>query len=287
MPSPFERFVAPARPGAALWRLALGLGIISAVYIALNLGAALAIVGLTGRPPMTAVPGTTPVSALLMLLSFVPMVLGLILAVRLVHKRDGWSLLGEAWQSDFLRAAGLLILLYSSALLAWHLSGATTLPNLPPLTWVLLLPLAIGATLIQTLAEELLFRGYLLQQLAARFAARWLWFALPSLLFGFAHSQPGLLGDAWIFPVIAATVFGLIATDLTIRHGTLGMAWGLHFATNLFALTVVAAGPSMTGLSLRLAPHPVTELTDAPWLFLVDLLPLLFAWVLLRRRCQP
>lgn len=280
----FERFIAPARPGAALWRLALGFGLIAAVYTGTIFAATFAY-GLVAGLPATAplVPGRTPGGLLLMLASFAPLILGVVLAVRIVHRRDGRSLLGEAWLADFLRAALLLGLFYGGLLWLAHLSGQTTRPNLSPGLWLALLPLSLGAVLIQTLAEELLFRGYLLQQLAARFAARWVWRFLPALLFGAVHSQPGLFGDAWLFPVVAATLFGLIAADLTGRHGNIGMAWGLHFATNFFALTVVATGPAMTGLALRLSPHQVTDLPGMPLLMLADLAPLILAWAILRR----
>lgn len=283
MPPSFASYIAPARPGAALWRTGLGLVLIMVLYLALNLGAALVYTWVTDTRLSSGTAGQTPLSVLIMLGSFLPLIFAVVVVVRVVHHRDGWTLMGAHWGLDFLRAALLLILLHSAGLWLWHLGGGSTRANLDPTTWLLLLPLAIGATLIQTLAEELLFRGYLLQQLAARFVARWVWFALPALVFGFAHSQPTLFGEAWIYPVLAATVFGLIGADLTVRRGNIGMAWGLHFATNLFALTVVAAGPVMTGLALRSAPHQITELADRPWLLVGDLVPLLIAWTILRR----
>lgn len=280
----FESYLKPVHAGAALWRLILGIFVITAVYLAGALGGVSAYVYFGGAPIDLTVPGRTAEEVLLLLVSFGPLILGIWLAAVMVHRRDLSSLMGEGWAEDFLRATLLLGLLYGGFLGLSHMSGLRTLPNMPLGAWLAILPLAIAATLIQTLAEEILFRGYLMQQLAARFTARWIWFAIPSLLFGAAHTEPDLYGNAWIYPVLAATLFGVIAADLTTRSGNLGHAWGLHFATNTLALTVIATGPAMTGLALRLSPHQVQDLADAPWMLIGDLSPLIIAWIVLRRR---
>ena len=56
--------------------------------------------------------------------------------------------------------------------------------------WLSFLPLAMAGILLQTGAEELLFRGYLQQQFAARFKSAGPWLILPSVLFGLAHYDP-------------------------------------------------------------------------------------------------
>ena len=54
------------------------------------------------------------------------------------------------------------------------------MPGVPFATWlVFLIPMLLGL-LVQTGAEEIVFRGYLQQQLAARFVARWVSFVFPS-----------------------------------------------------------------------------------------------------------
>ncbi len=52
-----------------------------------------------------------------------------------------------------------------------------------------LLPLTLAGLVVQTGAEELLFRGYLTQQLAARFEARAIWMGVPALAFGAGASR--------------------------------------------------------------------------------------------------
>ncbi len=56
-----------------------------------------------------------------------------------------------------------------------------------------------SACLIQTGAEELVFRGYLQQQLAARFASPLIWMVLPALIFGAVHYDPATAGpNVWL-----------------------------------------------------------------------------------------
>nr|WP_275116165.1 CPBP family intramembrane glutamic endopeptidase [Aliiroseovarius subalbicans] len=95
---------------------------------------------------------------------------------------------------------------------------------------------------IQTLAEELVFRGYLLQQLRARFRSIWIWAVLPSFLFGALHFDPLTYGVNAYFYVLNTTVAGVLACLITIRTGNLGAAAGLHFANNMLVMIMGVAG---------------------------------------------
>ena len=99
-------------------------------------------------------------------------------------------------------------------------------------------------------AEELLFRGYLTQALAARFRSPLAWALVPSLAFGALHWDGAAYGaDAWL-AVAAATAVGLALADVTARTGNLSAAIGLHFANNVAALLVVAMPGPTAALAL-------------------------------------
>jgi len=254
----FAAYVAPARPLSQPWRLALGFALILAVYFGTMAAVGLAIWALRGldhlADSLTRIEtgGGGPVAMLVILGSFAGAWLGVWLALRLLHRRGLRSALGHPPRvlADFVLglvmllgvggALGLLILAFVPPLV----------PALEPRVWLALLPLALLGVLIQTGAEELVFRGYLQQQLAARFSSPLVWMLLPSALFGMAHYAPGETGEnAWL--VVAATaLFGLIAADLTARSGSLGLAWGLHFANNVLAILVISAMPGLDGLAL-------------------------------------
>jgi hypothetical protein len=95
----------------------------------------------------------------------------------------------------------------------------TPLPNTELSLWMSFLPLALVGVLIQTGAEEVLFRGYLQQQLAARFSSPILWMVLPSAIFAALHYQPEVMGDNTWLMMGAVFVFALLAADLTAVTG--------------------------------------------------------------------
>ena len=253
-------FIAPALQRAALWRLILGCGVALAVF-ALTLGAMIgllvAVVGPKALPLWIArlQEPDTPIATLMVLSTFLGMVFAALAAARLLHRRGLLSLIGQNGHvsDDFARGAGIAfaILILS---LAWFLWRNPVEANLAFATWAMLLPLALLAILIQTGAEELLFRGYLQQQLTARFANPLVWMLVPSLLFGLAHFDPAGMGSTAPLMLAAATIFGLLAADLTAKTGSIAAAWGFHFANNCLALLAVAVPGSISGLSLYLTP---------------------------------
>ena len=131
---------------------------------------------------------------------------------------------------------------------------------------------------MQVTAEELLFRGYLQQQLAARFRSPVIWLVLPSAAFGILHFDHGTFGNnAWL--VVAATaVFGLIAGDVTARTGNIGAATGLHAANNFLALFLVAPDGYLTGTNLFVFPFHVSDAAAVRPFLVLDLLSLLAAY---------
>ena len=105
---------------------------------------------------------------------------------------------------------------------------------------------------MQSAAEELAFRGFLMQSLAARFRSPVVWWLLPALLFGALHWNPAELGANAGLGVLASTVVGLALADVTARTGNLSAAIGLHFANNVMAMLVVALPSPVSGLALYL-----------------------------------
>jgi len=279
-PPPFDAFVAPARGRVQLWRLGGGLAVIFAVHFAVAAGVFALLVRLVPPGRLTAETiGDTPLVMTLLLFSFAGLALGTWGAVRLLHRRGLASLIGHGPTAlrHFVLGAGALMAVNLGALaLVGPRLGLE--PNLAPQVWLMWLPVALVGVLVQTGAEELVFRGYLQQQLAARFASPLLWMVAPSLAFGLLHHDPVNMGaNTWT--VVALTgVFGLMAADLTARSGTLGLAWGLHFANNCFALLVVSPAGTLSGLALYGTPFGLDDTTVMRALLLGDLALLLAVW---------
>ncbi len=282
-----EGFIAAARRRPEIWRLLLGSVIAFAVYM---LGI-FAIVGLAWRQLgagevslETVVAADEPETLLILLTTFIGMALGPMVAARLLHQRSVGSLFGRApiVLRDFVVATAAVGAVFSVSIFGWFVMF-DALPGMPLAEWLWVLPVALICVLIQTGAEEVLFRGYLQQQLAARFATPVVWMVIPSVAFGLVHFDAASAGASVWIVVFSAALFGFIAADLTAHTGSIGAAWGFHFANNVVALLIIATQGSLTGLALFRTPYAISE-TDVIWpLILVDLAFMLLAWLLVRR----
>lgn len=280
-------FAAPAKRHPQIWRFVLGVVLAFFIYT-LVVGAfvvgAIAYVGFDQLDDMMLdqLPLDTPGMMLVMLATFIGMALGPMVAARMAHARSGWTLFGP--RADMLRdfvLATLVGVILATLSLVLYLWLPLPEPNLSPDLWLRLLPFALLGLLIQTGAEEVLFRGYFQQQLAARFRSPLVWMVLPSVLFGFAHFDPTMGPMAWLV-VLATGTFGLVAADLTARTGTIGAASGLHFANNVLAILFVSPDRDMTGLALYVSPLDPTDLQGTGPLLLIDIGFTLVIWLIVR-----
>lgn len=298
-------FIAPARPKSELWRLFVGLGVAFFVYLALmTLIIAIGVIfsagpevfaqmavwseaGSIGPSPIERGlseigGGRTPFATLVILATFLGMVGGVLVAGLVVHKRGLATMMGPPellWRHGRLAAliaAGVLLL---SGFLAPSLNPEA---NLGFSAWLSVLPAALLLILIQTGAEEILFRGYIQQQLAARFSSPVIWMVLPSVLFAAGHYSPAQYGDNAALVAVAAGLFGLFAADLTARTGSIGAAWGLHFANNAIAIVLVSLEGPLGGLSLYSISEDVLTPDVLRMALLRDMLVLLIIWLCVR-----
>lgn len=282
-----DAYVAPARARPGLWRLFLGLVLVAAAFVAwfVVLVAAIYLVSGEGggQQWMTRLTtANTPTSVLLVLTAIPGLGFGAMLAARLLHARGPATLFGRKRRviRHFSAAAAITLAILAASLLIP--AGYTLMPGLDLALWLSFLPLALVTIAAQAGAEELLFRGYLQQQLAARFASPLIWLLVPSLIFGAAHFDPSAPpGVAWLV-VAAATVFGLCAADLTARSGSIGAAWGFHFANNVAAVLVVALSGNLSGLALYVTPFGADAVDILPPLILRDMATTLVIYAAIR-----
>ena len=210
---------------------------------------------------------------------------GVFVAARLLQNRSLFSIAGEPRElvRQFIRVSlYLLILAGVMLLLPPYQMDAPMEANLPVLIWLALLPFSVLALLLQTSAEEILFRGYIQQSLAARFRHPLIWLVLPSVLFALGHYLPAEAGDNAVLIAIWAGMFGLLMADLTARAGTIGPAVAVHFFNNFTALLLFSSPTSLNGLALYLLPY---EMSDAealrPWMA-VDFAIMIVGWLVAR-----
>ncbi len=279
----FEAFVSDARQRPQLWRLLTGVCLTALIYT-LWTWAVIAIYGWAlGRNRAAAVGlGLTPADVYVLLVSVIGLALGVMLSARFLHRRGSGSLFGSSTTvlRDFILAATVVGTVEGVALVLWSMFHDVE-PGLDILVWLPLLPLSLLIILAQTGAEELAFRGYLQQQLAVRFHSPFFWMLIPSLGFGAAHYSPHVTGgNLWLF-VLGAAFFGLAAADLTARTGSIGAAWGFHFANNTSALLVIGLKGMVPGLALFVTPFSVEDQQGGMMVALV-ILALGAAWFMTR-----
>ena len=253
----FEAFVDRARLGKnGLGRLVAG--ILVAVIVFLVATGIILVLGFLARAALDALSGgegiggagafaefmVTPFGLAVALLTLGGLWLGVWAAVRLIHKRSLGGVTGSEGRidwTDFRKA----FVAFAAIPFALQLATMGFDPELHrnPLPFVEWLPAAIAIAailLVQTSAEEVFFRGYLTQSLAARFRSPWIWAVIPVLVFASLHFKPDV-APALNFAMLAAIAgmaFGF--TWLVTKTGNLGAAMGAHFANNLVAILFVS-----------------------------------------------
>lgn len=279
----FAAFTAPARARPALWRLILGLMLVVGTYAAVVI-ATFSLAPL--MPNDMAWRGTTPLSMSLMMGTFAGAIVGVFLAVRLLHARSPATLFGPPARviRDFGLALGVFAVAQGLNLCLWAwVYDATPVHGLGHvLSW---LPWAALLVLVQTGAEELVFRGYILQQLAARFRNPLIWFAFPPVLFAVLHWDPVTNGALNGLVVVMIGVTGLAWADITRISGSIGGSWGWHFANNAFLMIVLGNMGQMDAFASHATPYAITDMPLLP--ILTDLVTQVAIWLVLRRLLRP
>lgn len=228
-----------------------------------------------------------------MLVPFVFALVALLLCIRFIHARPVRSVLTSRRQFDVRRVA-------VAALLWFIIAGGGVLWAIPAdlityqFTLTEFLPLFVIAMLLlplQIAAEEILFRGYMLQGIARLFA-RPIWpLLIVTVAFAMVHmSNPefenGFVSIAPVY-VMLSLFFGLLA----VLDGGLELPIGAHLANNLFtALILSTSDGAMNTASVfqTQVSHVVTHLW--PLLLAIPVVLLLlhhryrFDWAIMIRK---
>ncbi len=248
---PFERYrYNPARP-ITLPRLIGGtlvaVGVWMVVSLAIIFPAMLQIGDLEQMMSST-------IGMLAMLLTFGGIWIGVWVAQRFVHNDPFGNVLGAEGRlnwSDFNKGfVAVFLTSILSELFIYAIRPEFTRTDFPISTWLMVLIPMLGLCLLQTSAEELLFRGYLTRGLANRFRSPWIWAVLPGIGFVLMHYSGSMSAAdlALVFLTIGALTIVLVW--LVYATGNLGAAFGVHMGNNLFAFMLVGHQDGLTTFSL-------------------------------------
>lgn len=301
--SPFDAYVGNAAEGPnSLPRILLAGLLIVAVWVvgtlvALVVGAALAVLW-SGEPSPSSFNGF--MSALersrlwvpSLLLSVTSLWLGLGMALRLVHRRRLSGLYGVGHRVDKAQfrqglAAGLIVAIVS-VFVGLLIDPEISATGIDPLMWLAVLPFMLVVIFAQSSAEELLFRGYLMQALAGRFRSPWVWALVPTLLFASIHWNPAATFHMNLAGLASIAALAVALALLVWKTGNLGAAFGAHTGNNIVALLFVAPEADYGPLSLfrvRSMSEAGWTVPDAVWSTITGLaMAALLAALLLHRR---
>ena len=180
----------------------------------------------------------------LFLLPFIGMLVMLWVCVTNFHKRPFISLINGFTRVDWKKVGfaalvwGLLAL--ASELISFQLAPDNYIWNFQPSKFFSLFIVAILILPFQTSAEELFFRGYLMQGIGYVSRRPWLGLLITSVAFGLMHManpEIALYGE-WIISYYIGV--GLLLGLITILDDGLEIALGLHAANNIFGAVFVS-----------------------------------------------
>lgn len=270
-------FLALADQGQnAWWRYVLGVVLIVLVWV---IGSALFVAPIV----VGVVAQDTPFGLALILLSFVPMLLMPGLVNRWLHHRPAGALLGPSGRLDWKRIglgaalwaalAGLTVIVEAVLYPGRYVLNAALGERLPfLLTGLVLIP-------IQTSAEEVLFRGYLLQAIGRLTRNPFVLSVINGVLFMLPHLPNPEAANHMLAAALSWFIFGMLFALVTLRSGSLDYALGMHAANNLFTFAVAG----YAGGALPVAPIFITAELDAVYAFisLLAVAPVAY-WLFLR-----
>lgn len=161
-------------------------------------------------------------------------------ALRLLHRRRLSSLMGVtgrlSWHDFASSFAVWFIVGVLSSAFFFATDPTARRGDIELLNWIVaLLPFSL-LILVQSSAEELVFRGYLQQSLAQRFPNWLVWAALPTLVFTLLHWDGVAMPSMNAAVLVSGAVFSAAMTLLVCATGNLGAAFGAHCANNVVAI---------------------------------------------------
>lgn len=260
-PLPFARLGLTGRP--AVWRLLAAAVVMFVLYVViLGSAAGLAILFMPFREIQDAIalfeakPDWNAVSLREMLVTFcvllgsiAPMLPATLIGARLLHGRPMRSFITAArrvnMRAAFLSFGVFMALEVIATVIDYAIEPAGYSFVLNPGRYLVFLPFVLVLLPLQVLAEEVLFRGYLLQAVGRFTANRLALVAIPAGIFAVIHfANPEAIAGG----VAALGYYVIMAsylTWITIKGNGLEYAFGLHLANNLTVFSILgnAAAP--------------------------------------------
>ncbi|MBN2617620.1 MAG: CPBP family intramembrane metalloprotease [Spirochaetales bacterium] len=168
-------------------------------------------------------------------ISFIPFLLSIILIEIIYHKKK-YSVNAKRIVFGFLIWIGILVLGLTYQILFFNDNLKNTYIYNDTIKFFFL---SLIFTPIQTITEEIIFRGYLLRFLQSIKKGIVFPLIVSSLIFASLHMfNPEVYGDKILF-LIAYLCMALLFGFLTLKYKGIEYSFGMHLANNLFAINIV------------------------------------------------
>ncbi|MEJ6616199.1 MAG: type II CAAX endopeptidase family protein [Crocinitomicaceae bacterium] len=178
----------------------------------------------------------------LLLIPFAFVFFAVLMCVKYLFKRPILTIFTARASFDwkrFFTSFGIWGAVLAIALIIGIATGQPVDWNFDPITFFLLLLISIFLIPIQTTAEELMFRGFLLQTFGKIFKKGWIPVLLTATLFGFLHwanPEVALIGNILLLYYIGTGVFLAL---LAVWDDGMELPMGYHAVNNIFASVIL------------------------------------------------
>ncbi len=174
----------------------------------------------------------------LLLLPFAMVFGAILLITKILHRLSLRELITSRSKVDWSRIGfgfiSVVALSVIMLLITYYIDPEAMQWNFKPKAFALLVVISVLMVPLQTSAEELFFRGYLMQGLSRIFTSRLVPFVVTSVLFGllhFANPEVEKLGEVILIAYLST---GFFLGAITLIDEGLELALGFHAGNNLF-----------------------------------------------------
>ena len=177
-------------------------------------------------------------------LSFPFFLAGIVLTVRVLHRRSVSSLVTPRERINWQRVGqgflvwGVLALVVTGVEIALHPASFRWNP-VGVGRYLAFLGMALIFTPLQTTTEELFFRGYLLQAVGRKVRKPWAAALVNGVLFMLPHLANPEVSAGPLLLILYYLGMGAFFSWITLRDGSADLALGAHAANNLFVALLI------------------------------------------------
>jgi uncharacterized protein len=170
-------------------------------------------------------------------ITFIFWFLGTVLAVRGIHRRSAWGLVSAEQRINWPRlsygfAVWFVILMITAFISLWMNPGEYKF-DFDVNKWPLAFLLVMILTPIQTSAEEIFFRGYLLQGMGLITRQPLVLIFINGLLFMLPHLGNPEVANGFFWVASQYFAIGVFLAFITLQDNRLELALGVHAANNI------------------------------------------------------